>query len=803
MGYSEHRAVLDEIARRAPHYTPEWSFSPDAGNAADAGAALAKIWADMFCGTLERFRHLPDNYHRALLDTLGSQPREAGKAVGWLAFDIRPEAGDIRIPKATAAATASDPDVVLESDRELIASDAKITDIYCVRPALDSVEHFNLPTDVHLFRSTDAGEHVWTFTHDCAFDISRRGALLLVPELAGSDAETLASARWECRDSRQWLPMKVTTESGALRCCLPNECHGPVKVLRLTVSRSQVGDLVLTGLTAKPSGRGLPADALYSDSVQQPEEFQPFGHRFLPGNSVYFANTEALQKPGAEIKLSFYLDYQKAEIEGWSETEIRMKSLMKASDFVPPKEYEITADEVKWEYFNGVGWAALEVYSHQDIFNGKAQGQVGISFICPHDLKPAAVGAHDLPFIRARLTAAGNLFRQRGYYLSPRLSNVRFAYRYRDGLPVTCAEVRRHLEQTRQSFPLRLAAHPAGPQAVYFASDREFTQGAILISIASVGTMPPGNWEYFAQEGWRALEVRDETIGLQKTGVLIYQASAAQKIRLWGKEAYWLRLAVGGEVERGPHLLGLYENAVPATARNGGGGANLPANSFVTPTVRLPGVEGVTNPLPTYGGTDIEDDGSIISRLSAELSHCGRAITAGDCEALALEASPRVFRARYLPRTDEAGCDAAGQACLVLLPHEADIGFDSLRSEVSAYILPRRPLSSERLSIVPPTYISVNVSARLIPERPEDAFIVKGRIMDALAEYLSPYRWQIGQLPLASQIEAIVYAVNGVLSVGKLEVLFATLQGGPIALNRIAGHPLFLPVNGSHDILFE
>ncbi len=813
-------AILADIAARAPYYTPEWRLDTAAP---DAGAALAALWADMLAGTLERYELAPENYRRALLNEMGCAARPALPARGWLAFSLREEAGETVIPAGTAVSAPARPDAVLVTDRELAASPVRVKAVFNVIPARDAVGRYDVLRDIELLRAVE-GEHIWTFSHPYAFAVSRHATLRLRPGLRGGGPRVLAAFPWEWWNGESWRPLDVAPEGDGLVCVFPDGGGEACTALRVRVTRGKAGGAVLGGVAAFPSGGDLPAQALYAEDTQQEGEFfYPFGQRFFPGNTAAFSCPDALVKPGARVTISFTLDYESFAIEGYPEREIRMRNLMRVSELTPPEEFTVTASQVKWEYWNGVGWAALspEQPDAAAVFDGSRRGRVSVTFRCPGDLKPAVVGAHDLPFIRARLLAAENLYRQRGNFRAPKLSRVRFSYRCPEGVAIAAVEVEDHLDRRDAELPSLLAplpdasGAPAGgntadndPAAVYFAFDGPVRQGTLLLELAPGGQPPPLRWEYLAQGGWTPLGVQDGTQGLRKTGLVSYQtAGPAVRARLWGEEAYWLRLTAAGETAgRRPVLRAITENAVPATAREPGETGVLPSLSFTTLAAPLPGVERAFNPLATYGGVDTEGEEGVIARYTAAFSHRGRAVSGHDLEALACEASPRVVRARCYLHTDERGDLAYGHACVALLTHQESgdtvpLDFAALRDEAAEYLSARRPLGAGPLHIVPPRYIAVNVSLRAALTDPDEALSVRRRIGEALAALLNPLDWQIGQLPTLGHIETALRGVAGIAYIIGIKAAYLH-DGIPRDYAGAIRSAFVLPVNGTHEIGF-
>ncbi|MDR1668762.1 MAG: baseplate J/gp47 family protein, partial [Oscillospiraceae bacterium] len=407
-------------------------------------------------------------------------------------------------------------------------------------------------------------------------------------------------------------------------------------------------------------------------------------------------------KPGADIELSFHLSFEDFPIEGYPEVQIRLKKLMKAAELEPPPDYVIDIAEIAWEYYNGTGWALLNA-GEPEMFSDSPAKRCTVRFTCPGDMSPTVWGAHEAPFIRARVLAVNNLFRMTGHYRAPVITGLRL--RYAGQFPLCSAEVFEHRERRTVTFPAALRGALPEPEAVYFAWSEAFCEGTVFFDID--GRRPsPLRWEYAVPGGWERLGVHDGTDGLTKSGILAYRTSGpCAKTRLFGHEGYWMRVCPeGGAFEGGlrpvARLLGIAENAVPASARFPGTEANLPPGAFRSLLTPLAGISAVSNPTRCAGGAAEEEERHVIRRLTAGLCHNGRAVSAADCEALALEASPLVLRARYFCNAGEDGTFEPGRDCLAV---SCEGDFEAVRRDVLSYVGARRPLGAGKLSVVPLT----------------------------------------------------------------------------------------------------
>lgn len=805
--------LLRELAERAPHYVPEWRYNL---SSPDAGAALVQLWADMFSGTLERFRRLPENYRRSLLDITGSEPKPAESARGFLTFIPRPDADEpVLIPAGTGVACPSVPGAVLETDRDLSVSPTALTAMYYASPACDVVRLYDSFEQQTLFQTEPAAPHIWTLYHPFAFDVSPQALLRLEIRLSEDETDRLRyEAEWEFEDGTEWKPLTVQPDGGKFLLCLEKE--EACRRIRFHLRGGKASSTKILSVLAFPSGSALPAEAVYAgDTQQESARFYPFGERFIPGLCFYIACGDALSKPGAFVGLSFNLSFEDFPIEGYPVPAVHMKKIMKASDLAPLETYEITVSEVLWEYYNGTGWAALALKEPGLFADGMAR-RCSLTFICPEDVRPALCGAHEALFIRARILKADNLFRMHGHYRTPVISDPVFRYGYPDGVPILEAEVSEHMDThtERLDTPVSLVGALPNPGAMYFAFDRPFSQGTFLLILES--THPSSlRWEYLSVNGWSVLDTRDGTEGLSKPGLLFWQTpDPCTSLRLFGREAYWMRLCdTEGRFETvtdsGPRLLRFCQNTVTAVARTPGSASNLPPGSFRSPVFPITGIVGANNPLAVYGGTDTEAEDLTLQRLTARFTHGDRAVSPRDYEMLALEASRQLCRVRFYPNTDENGVVAPGCGCLVILRRDAGQGgFEALRTEVLAYVNQRRPLGMGRLCVSKPCFIAVSVTLRAAIADPDAALTVKHHILEALEQYLDPVHggphggWHIGSLPEPDELNALIRAVPGILWISHMETVY--LRDTMTAdYRRAVTEPFVLPRNGAHQIFLR
>src|SRR4051794_25819217 len=103
--------LKEELIRRIPVYTPEWTDY----NETDPGVALLEVFAYLGESLLYRFNQIPDATRIAFLRLLGVQPRAAQCARTWLRLETeRPEG--VQVLRGVAAPAGSVP---FETDDEV------------------------------------------------------------------------------------------------------------------------------------------------------------------------------------------------------------------------------------------------------------------------------------------------------------------------------------------------------------------------------------------------------------------------------------------------------------------------------------------------------------------------------------------------------------------------------------------------------------------------------------------------------------------------------------------------------------
>lgn len=579
--------IIQSIEGIAANYTPEWNFDLDDP---DIGSALALVYADMLEGTIRQLNRAGYKNQLAFFNSLGANLRDAAPARGYavlrMADDV-PDGTDVDAHTGMTAELADEEGgaAQYETREDLYATPAHPSCLYMTHGEKDEIyclaEELKPELEVPLVLFREKGDslqkHELYLTHEEVLEIQGRACLELsfyvrpgqladkkvMSDLA--DSQTASFSYWT---EKGWQDFsKVSLLDGKL-LLHKEKSQPPFARMELGgkenyVIRCEILDIRKAKLLSaeqiqmRSSGENLAPQYIYGNSVECAEEaFFPFGERMNLFTEVYFGSKEALTKRGAQVSLSFHMDFLKIPVEtALEESPVEWKWVMKRSEFRPDPEYDITIEEVNWEYFNGNGWSRLfPDREYSDVF-GTAKGvlnqQKTITFTCPMDMTPVLVNSCETCYIRARILKINNLYKLKGNYIAPLLDKVAFSYEYKDRYRrPECICTENNLNRrfySGQEAPTLFCGIKEEKKILYLGFPRPPVGAPIrmlwLMEDTLLGERGSICWEYSSIRGWKEMNLADETLGLSRSGPVTFVGQDDfQKLPLFGKELYWIRL---------------------------------------------------------------------------------------------------------------------------------------------------------------------------------------------------------------------------------------------------------------------
>ena len=251
------------------------------------------------------------------------------------------------------------------------------------------------------------------------------------------------------------------------------------------------------------------------------------------------------------------------------------------------------------------------------------------------------------------------------------------------------------------------------------------------------------------------------------------------------------------------------EASIRVRYRCGGGKrGNVPAGAVNRFRETTGFVNQVINPMDMSGGVDREKVETAIQRQGRAFRHRGRAVTAGDYEALAMESSGSILKAKCFP--------GQGRVNLVLLlrEHNRELeNFDLVKRECLQYMedkIPASLLENRKFRILEPQFIHMAVKAEIRVRDMNQILETRQRILKALHLFLDPMEgnfqgngWEIGVVPNQIQILNELRGVQGVEIVTSLRLVLQTEQNGRLVeldAEELEKFPYAVAVEGEHQI---
>ena len=574
--------IVTQMVARAKSYTPEWNMNVENP---DIATALALACADMLAGTLKKLNGTPLKNKIAFYNMTNASLLPASPSEGYVSFSLSADDVGCTPLEKGAVLTAFTPDgdtMHFETCDDILVSPAKIVKIFCTDDAEDYIGEYKdfeeKKTPLFELSPVNMQSHILRLSHPFAFDIRTEGQISLrffrngdasaPAEFVRALADpSVADIEYYAGEDNGFVRFAAVSEQDGVLLLVKNASQPSLAAvqedgcnIRVTVKKvSALDALSFTRVLAAPSGSRLALDSATDGNVEfDIHAFYPFGERFQIFNEVYFCCTEALNKRGALITMNFDMSVDEIPITDSTDDGINWKWVANKKDFQETKPSRIAITSVIWEYFNGNGWSRLfQDSAYSDLFcikQGVRGGYKTMRFQCPVDMCETFVGSRSGCYIRARLLKAENLYKTKGWYMSPHIRNVSFDYSYdADACRITDLVAYNNLALRRYDADAQAEGlHPfcrtgVAGRTVFFGFSQPPEQGPQCILWDFEETSDPGKskleWRYLSENGVKPLNMADETENFKKTGLTVFFGNRDfKKTALFGEELYWIML---------------------------------------------------------------------------------------------------------------------------------------------------------------------------------------------------------------------------------------------------------------------
>lgn len=591
--------IITQIKKTSAAYTPEWRFDEEYP---DVGTALSLIYANMMSDSINRFNRVLELNRVSFFNRIGANLLPAVPAKGYVTFGlVNSEVPGVEVKRGTRLLADTDEgSETFETVNDVYVTPSELKHIYLTDQEDDRIIHLydqeafkEDPVPFRIFDSTKSNlqTHELYFCHNSVFNIEMEAWITIhffpyrqneVPEQilhALLDTDKVSIQYYSEEGYVEFLERRI--ENGELllkkeklqpKFTLTQVGEKESYFIKLTVRDITLfKDLVLENITVRSKGSRTTPELINADGIDQKiSEFYPFGERPSPFTEVYFVSREVLNKKDALINFSFTLDFAKIPLEiQVEETPIKWKYIMKRADVKTDIEYDITIEEVSWEYYNGEGWSRLNIsnqYSKLFCFQeGKLGKMITISFQCPKDISPFLINSINSYSIRARILKMNNLYKLKGNYITPIITNPYFQYEYTQSniVPMGLTYSNNIEEKSYTEKELKNGIPAFQPfygikeeePSMFLGFEIPPVDGPIKILFSMLETinekLPRLNYEYYGGGRWQALNVVDETEKMRKTGLITMIGSHDFKRKLlFGRNLFWIRII---DVEKAYH----------------------------------------------------------------------------------------------------------------------------------------------------------------------------------------------------------------------------------------------------------
>lgn len=593
--------IMEQVSVLARQYTPEWRYE---GAGDDPGAAIARLFGEMFYQTVDRFNSIPDRLFTEFLELAGVRMPDPLPASGLLQFTVPDVVEEpVTVPAGTQMFVSGEEgeSILYETDRRIECTSARLEHLFYVDAREEIIQELDL-AESHTFFAPGRGKNlqchrlslsqneVLNLSGPCTVELEVRGENRFTAAETARELADPLQAVWLYRSEGEEVPFSAVQVEGE-RILLKKDSPGDLEPeedgnLYLTCSSTlRGGNITLRGirLLSRPEGRRTPDGLAFGDvPIDLGEGGYCFGRRPTPYALFYLRSDQVFCKRGAEVNLRLEIAPIVTDLADSQPQYSFNQRIIDKSDAVAIQPDDVFVDEVVWEYYNGLGWTRLRVTGSKNPFSCKESGPLETVFRVPEDLREAEVNAQPGLYIRVRAVHVENEFSATPRWIVPFVRGAEFSWSYETGRPAdryrsenngSRVELHDAAKVEDAQFPA-VVSLPERPKAMYLCFDRSPHAMPLSLLFQVAGRVPLNDKPTFeAWTGTRFEPVRaiDLTKNLLHTGLaLLYLPRPLPETLFFGVRGCWIRMIRSSYQENGsghPRVTALRLNTVTALQR--------------------------------------------------------------------------------------------------------------------------------------------------------------------------------------------------------------------------------------------
>lgn len=567
--------IMEQVKKLAASYTPEWRYE-DAED--DPGAAIARLFGEMFYQTVDRFNAVPNKLFAEFLEMAGVRMPDPLPATGLMQFLAHDTVENpVPVPAGTQVFTRDETgnNIVYETERRIESTPARIRHMFYVDARDEVIERLDPEKPCSFFTSNGKENlrcHRFSLSQNEVLALS--GPCTVELEILSENRFTAAETAKMLSDNRQsrWLyrfggervPFDAVSAEGAIILLTKSSPHAlePEEDGNIYITCESTikggGSILLRGvrLSSRPEGFQPPDGMAFGDvPISLDEGGYCFGRRPTPYALFYLRSDRVFCKRGATVNLRMDIAPVITDLtDRQPQYNFQNQRIIDKTGAVTVQPEDVFVSEVVWEYFNGIGWTRLSVRGSKNPFSCKDTGRLETVFEVPADIKETEVNAETGFFIRARVVFVENEFSTVPRWIVPFAKGAECAWSYAKGCTVhryrsenngSVVELSSMEQVENTRFPA-VVSLPEKPRAMYFCFDRSPHAMPLSILFEVSGKAPLDDKLVFeAWTGSRFKPVRsvDLTRNLAHTGTaLLYLPEPLPKAEFFGETGCWIRV---------------------------------------------------------------------------------------------------------------------------------------------------------------------------------------------------------------------------------------------------------------------
>ena len=584
----ESKDIERKIEELASSYTPEWHYDAEDP---DIGSVIAKIFSAQMEENIGLLNNVTERDHAEFVNMLDLSLKPAKPASSMVKFGlIENTVAGVTIRKGLRLVSQNNGEdgmpVVFETDREIYATNAKITDAFMtdreagsIVPLLGDFTSARVleeeeeskgeeegilsdeetsgsllsgPTEIRPFvlfsEEGNIARYVLIIYHETIFDIEGESIFLRIR--GNRDlTEKIKEGRFRFSyysddgfrafDSVELLPdgetfslikrkpNKKTEERGKQYAVVILEAAEPVR------ETYEVKSVELSS-----AGSGRPADYVTDGNTDlKTKSFAPFGDTLSIYNECYVGNDLYFSQAGATVTLSFRLNSLEKGLYLTKQEEQTELKIIKRKPKTKPQDNpaQAWADEIALEYFNGIGWKQLPSEGEVGgLLRGETAADVRIRFTCPSDWVSTETGAYSGRCIRIRLMKSDNCYLRPAVHHYPVIKDLAIEYSYEDRymVPQKLYTITGTRKRDITSYTGRgrdfvvFSGGDYADDALYLGFDKKPEEGPVTLYFEVddivTGTGLKCTFEYSSMRGFKKIRMVDYTHEFSHSGLLMF-----------------------------------------------------------------------------------------------------------------------------------------------------------------------------------------------------------------------------------------------------------------------------------------